>query len=373
VRDNRKMQNPGSILIVKLSAIGDVVHSLPVLEVLKKNFPRARIDWLIEEDAYKIVEGHPAIDNVIVSRRKSWQKAFLGGGKWKSALREIVQFANDLRSWKYDLVIDLHGLFKSGILTGLSRGKRKIGMSGATEGGWLFYNERPIPVDYNQHAIDRYLKVPEYLKCGFNNSWKGDIPIFESDRRKVNQLLDNDEFKESPLVAVNPVAKWKTKLWRTDCFAALADRLRNDLSCRIVFTGSKDDRAIIEDILSMMQTRAINLAGLTTLKELAYLYTRCKTLVTTDTGPMHIAVAMGCRVVALFGPTDPCRTGPYGGGNEVIRADVDCSPCFKKRCGHMTCMKDITVEMVFDAVKKICSRSQAQGSPKIQTVNPNVA
>ncbi|MBW1717559.1 MAG: glycosyltransferase family 9 protein, partial [Deltaproteobacteria bacterium] len=114
----------------------------------------------------------------------------------------------------------------------------------------------------------------------------------------------------------------------------------------------------IEDISKMMKEKPRNLAGQTGLKELAYLYTRCKALVTTDTGPMHIAVAMGCPVVALFGPTAPWRTGPYGPGHSVIRAETDCSPCFKKKCDHMTCMKEITVEDVFEATKNIILKNQ---------------
>jgi len=103
----------------------------------------------------------------------------------------------------------------------------------------------------------------------------------------------------------------------------------------------------------MMKTSALSLAGQTNLKELAYFYSRCKLLITTDTGPMHMAAAMGCPVVALFGPTAPWRTGPYGKGHKVIRADVECSPCFKKRCDHMTCMKEISVERVFEGVKEV--------------------
>ena len=112
------------------------------------------------------------------------------------------------------------------------------------------------------------------------------------------------------------------------------------------------DRRIIEGISNRMKKKPINLAGQTSLKELAYLYAHCHALVTTDTGPMHIAAAMGCHVIALFGPTAPWRTGPYGQGHEVLRMDVACSPCFKKRCDHMTCMKDITVESAFRAVQK---------------------
>jgi 3-deoxy-D-manno-octulosonic-acid transferase/heptosyltransferase-1 len=147
------------------------------------------------------------------------------------------------------------------------------------------------------------------------------------------------------------MARWKTKLWEPERFAVLADRVTDELSCEVVFTGSNKDRNVIEDISKKMKRRPINLAGRTSLKQLACLFTGCAVLVTTDTGPMHIAAAMGCRVVALFGPTAPWRTGPYGQSHKVIRADLECSPCFKKKCNDMSCMKEITVDRVFEAVK----------------------
>ena len=341
-----------NILIVKLSAIGDVVHSLPFLEVLGKGFPDAEIDWLVEEAAFKIIEGHPAIRRVILSRRKLWQKKLSQNAGCLSVFRELTGFVKDLRSNDYDLIIDLQGLLKSGILVGLSKGKRKVGMSGSREGAGFFLNERPVPVNYGQHAIDRYLKVAEYLGCD-SDGWSGHIPVFEPDMRSVDQILNRSGIGEKPLIAINPIAKWPTKLWDTERFAALADRIRNELRCEIAFTGSSADRSVISDIAKMMKTSPLNLAGRTNLKGLAYLYSRCRLLVTTDTGPMHIAAAMGCPVAALFGPTAPGRTGPYGKGHRVVRANAACSPCFKKKCDLMTCMKDITVAHVFEAVKEI--------------------
>ena len=343
---------------MKLSAIGDVVHSLPLLEVLKGNFPTARIDWLVEEEASQVIEGHPAIDRLIVSRRKQWQKRLLNLSGFPSMIREVVRFIGEVRSRDYDLVIDLQGLFKSGVLTGISKGKRKIGMSGSREGAGLFLNERPIPVDYDQHAIERYLGVAKYLECDYIE-WEGHIPVFESDMKNIDMVLGPAAARTRPLVAVNPIARWDTKLWDPKRFAELADRLTSELCSEIVFTGSGQDRAIVEGISGMMEKRPLNLAGRTTLKELAYLYSRCSALVTTDTGPMHIAAAMGCPVVALFGPTAPWRTGPYGEMHEVIRSDIECCPCLKKSCEHMTCMKQITVECGFEAVKKILNRDRA--------------
>ena len=349
---------PSEILIVKLSAIGDVVHTLPFLDVLHQNFPRAKIDWLVEEGAAGIIEGHPAIRRVIISKRKSWQRNLGEDRRLGQVFREVLSFRTDLRQHRYDWVIDLQGLLKSGVLVWFSRGDRKVGMSGAREGAWLFLKEPSVRVNYEQHAIDRYLEVAGHLDCEWDR-WDGRIPVSETDGRSVDQMLSDDGFDGGNLVAINPMARWETKLWEPELFATLADRILQDFSGRIVFTGSKDDRPVIENIASNMKHRPLNFAGRTRLKELASLYDRCRLLITTDTGPMHMAAAMGCPVVALFGPTSPLRTGPYGSKHRVMTSGAACGPCFKKTCHEWSCMRDITVERVHDAVKQVLSREES--------------
>jgi heptosyltransferase-1 len=339
------------ILIIKLSAIGDVVHSLPLLEVLRGRFPLARIDWLVEEDASGIVEGHPSIDGLLIFPRKSWLRRFMRKGEFISVGREAARFSRGLKSTRYDIVIDLQGLLKSGILAFLAQGKRKIALNNGREGSALFVNERVAVPDPEMHALERYLCIARHLGVK-NPRWNGYIPVYESDKTYIDSLLGKLDV-ERPLIAVNPMAKWETKLWEPSRFASLADLLNEKLAAGVIFTGSDTDRGAIGAIQSEMKTEALNLAGRTTLKQLAYLYQRCTVVISTDTGPMHIAAAMGSPiVVALFGPTSPMRTGPYGGGQKVIRAGVECSPCFKKRCDDMRCMRGITVEMVYEAVKE---------------------
>ena len=348
---------PLQILIVKLSAIGDVVHTLAFLDVIHRGFPLAEIDWVVEESAAGIIAGHPAIRRVIISRRKSWRRQLFEERQYERVFREISSFAGALRRIRYDCVIDLQGLLKSGILTGLARGSRKVGMAGAREGSSLFLKEPPVRVNYHQHAIDRYLEVASYLGCEWER-WSNRIPVSPTDRQAVDQLLTDCGSEGEVLVAINPMAKWKTKLWEERLFADLADRIMNELHCRVVFTGSGEDRPVIENILSGMKNIPRNLAGETGLKELAYLYDRCRVLVTTDTGPMHMAAAMGTAVVALFGPTSPLRTGPYGPDHKVVTSGADCSPCLKKSCENWTCMGNITVDSVFQAVKETFEREQ---------------
>ena len=167
----------------------------------------------------------------------------------------------------------------------------------------------------------------------------------------MEELLQRNEIdKKDSFVAVSPVALWDTKLWADEKFAALCDRIAEELKVSVVFTGS--ERGKLENIQSLMKTPSVNLGGKTTLRDLAYLYQRSALLITTDSGPMHLAAAMGTPVIALFGPTDPSRTGPYGKGHVVIRRELSCSPCFLKKCDSMKCMSDITVDEVFHAVKE---------------------
>lgn len=343
-----------NILIIKLSAVGDVVHSLPFLEVLRDRFPSAMIDWVVEEDASGIVESHPEIDRLIIFPRKSWLKRFIKKGEYIGVGKEVTKFLKELKGRRYDIVVDLQGLLKSGILTFLANGKRKIALNGGREGSLIFTNEKVAIPDPDLHALDKYLCIARYLGAT-NPVWNGQIPIYDTDEEHVDYLL-GEIGNNSTLVAVNPMAKWESKLWELHRFASLADTIKEELGAGVVFTGSEGDKAAIEDIRSGMKTRALNLAGKTTLRELAYLYQKCAAVICTDTGPMHVAAAMGSAVVvALFGPTSPLRTGPYGAKHRVIRAGLECSPCFRKRCDDMSCMKKITVEMVFDTVKEVIS------------------
>lgn len=357
------------ILIVKLSAIGDVVHSLPFLEVLRDRFPEAHIDWFAEAPAHQIVEGHPEIRRVLVSPRKALAGRCLRGPDRPSVAREVRGFLSTLRAREYDMVIDLQGLLKSGVLTGLSKGKRKIGMSGSREGARLFFNEPPVRVNDNHHAIDRYLTLARHLGCR-PIKWEGKIPVSDRDRQRVGfKLRRHGIHAKVPLIVINPVAKWETKLWDPERFAVLADKIKAAWPCELIFTGSDADRGMVEGIIGSTTGRVHNFAGETNLKELAVLYEQCRLVISTDTGPMHMAAAMGCPVVALFGPTAPWRTGPYGGGHHVVREPVVCSPCLKKRCHHMTCMKEITPDQVFKSVKVLFERVRSGGAVTGPTEN----
>lgn len=343
-----------NILIVKMSAIGDVIHTLPALNALRDHFPNASITWLVEEAAADLVIGHPSVDNVIVSKRKRWMKS-LFSSSCPSALIKILSFIRTLRETEYDMIIDFQGLLKSGVMVMLARGEKKIGFDKGMEHAecsHLFYNLRLTPVSMEIHALKRGLMMIQSLGVKVDKV-EYRLPVTPGDQGAVHALLKRNGIRaEEKIICINPQATWETKLWDNEKFADLSDRIQERYGARIVFTGGAEDRAVIEDIISMTNKACVNLAGLTTLKMLATLYAKAAVLVTTDTGPMHLGAAAGTRVVAVFGSTAPWRTGPYGSDHVVVRSAGRCSPCFKRECVHRTCMHDISVDQVMSAVDK---------------------
>ena len=311
------------ILIIKPSSLGDVVHALPTVNLIRRKYPQAHISWLVNDTLTSLLQRCPIIDEIIPFERRRF-----------GSLTQLPHFRNFLAMLKgrhFDIAIDLQGLLRSGIISWATRAPRRIGLSDAREGARFFYNE--IVRVPRAHAVDRYLLAAQHLGC---DSTPVEFPLGVS--RSVTS---------EGLIGVNPSARWATKLWGNDKFAELIRRLPSE---RVVLTGSAAER---EQIDKIAQGRR-NLTGQTDLFQLAELYRRCQVVVTNDSGPMHLAAAVGTPVVAIFGPTDPALTGPYGDRHVVLRAGVLCSPCFKDSCAnkvHMECMKLITVEQVLEAAK----------------------
>ena len=360
------------ILIVKLSAIGDVIHTLPALTALRRRYPDARIDWLVEDAAADLVQGHAALNQALVWRRREFVK-LLKAGKLSPAASLFFRTVLALRDTRYDLVIDFQALLKSSLWIFLARGRRKAGFGSGmahSESSHLFLNERIPAVSMEVHALDRGLKLLQAL--GISESQVlYHLPVREEDQRAAEQLLaESGVSVDRPFVAINPVAKWPTKLWPPERFRELAAHLLKK-GFQVVFTGSREDRPLIDETAGTISSLVSRLDGQTTLKVLAAVFSSASVVVSTDTGPMHLAAAVGTPVVALFGPTAPWRTGPYGKGHVVLRAGVRCSPCFSRSCKSpelepMACMNSITVEQVAEAVSRLCAERQSRATQRQQ-------
>ena len=331
------------ILLVKLSAMGDVLHALPTLEALRAVYPQGRITWMVETAYAPLLLGHPALDEVWPVPRLRLGEAGTG-----SDLLTLGRLLRQLRSQPFDLVIDLQGLLKSALWVALAKSPRKVGYNGTREGSYLVLTERLAPYDPEAHAVWRYLNLARHLGAPpalprFRLPWANAL--------SVNSVIGIDAAR--PQVVLHPGARWATKLCPAAFWASLADWLSREKGCEVILTGSAGDRPLVAAIIEQMHGKAVNLAGRTSLKELAAVLGQAAFAVTTDTGPMHLAAALGTRVVALFGPTAPWRTGPFGEGHEIVRLGLNCSPCFQRRCPEPRCLTELPVEAVQTACEKI--------------------
>lgn len=343
------------ILIVKLSAIGDVVHTLPALNALRRHFPKAHIAWLVEQAASELLIGHPALDRVLVSRRKTW----LAGLKTRNRAAYVKQakaFLRELRDTRYDMILDFQAALKGALLIALARGDQKIGFGPGMqhqEHSHLVLNRKIPMVSMEMHALDRGLQMLKTLGV-LRDRIEYRLPITARARDKAARLIESvsPAAGQKP-IAINPVAQWDTKLWSVERFARLADRLIASYQVPVFFTGGPGDKPVVDEIIGAMHHDAVNLAGRTSLIELAALYREMACLVSTDTGPMHIAAAVDTPVVALFGPTAQWRTGPFGRDHRIVFSEQPCRPCFKRTCDTMDCMRAIRVDQVAEQVRLI--------------------
>lgn len=351
-----------NILIVKLSALGDVVHTLPALNALRREYPKAHISWLVEAMARELIEGHPALDRVVVWRRRDFEAA-LKEGRWATAWRIFSETRRQVRQFPYDLVIDFQGLMKSGLWVAQARSRRKVGFGRGmerSEGSHLFLTERVPAVSMDIHALERSLLLLQAIGIQ-----RGPIeyrfPIDQAARDAATDFLQaNDVAPSDRLVVIHPMTRWPTKLWFEDRFAQVANEL-NAAELKVIFSGGPKDAPALDRIAEHLMSPMIRTNGRGGLKILAAIYERANVLVSTDTGPMHIAAAVGTPVVAIFGPTSPQRTGPYGDEHVVLQAGVSCSPCFSKKCvtqdlEPMACMKRISPNAVVAAVQQLLDR-----------------
>ena len=322
---------PRRVLIVKPSAIGDVVHALPILALLKRRWPGAAFSWLVTPACAGILDGHPMLDEVIRFDRKAY-----GQGWHKPAvLRSLTTFSRGLRDRRFDLAIDLQGLFRSGWLTFQTAAPVRVGLADAREMAGLFYTHRVNVGRREQHAVERYLCVAEALGAG-----RGPVEFPFAATPADHAFAAERTPRRYALLF--PGTNWPTKRWPAEKFAALVDPLRRRFGLEAVVGGAPSE----VELAAKVTGAAANLAGKTTLNQLVALIARAELVVSNDSGPMHIAAALGRPLVVPFGPTNPVRTGPYGRMGSVVKLDLPCSPCYSRRCSHQTCLQQLEVEAV---------------------------
>ncbi len=342
------------IIIIKLSAIGDVVHALPAVNIIKDKIPSAEVSWIVDKKASNVLEDHPSIDNLIVLPLSIW-KENIKSNKVET-FNEIINFFQNIRSFKYHYAIDLQGLFKSGLVTFLSGARYRIGYNDAREGSTLFYNKKFSPPPEGTPVVERYIQLIEKSLGIKSNKVEFNLSFSQFEKEKIDVLLIEYGIENNRrIVVINPITSWLSKNWPLNLYSLLCDRLIDEYDCQVLLTGSAANTDEIDLIIEGMKNRAFNLCGRINLRELAELYKRADVFVGGDTGPMHIASAVDCPVVTIMGPTNPVRNGPYGVKSIILQKEIDCINCWKRKCplDHHNCMKQITVNEVFNAITSI--------------------
>lgn len=358
------------ILLVKPSALGDVLHTIPLLPKLRARFPSAQIDWFITPENAELVRHHPALSSTILFDRKKLARF---GRNW-SATTELVRLANQLRQARYELVIDLHGQMRSALITLATGAPVRIGFdrpvsrsrtqsehyelhnlprrgwAGAREGSWIAYSHRiPIPT-LDLHAIDRHFWLTPIL--GLDDA-PANSQIYLSAETEMDAERLLGRYALQKFGALVPGTMWETKHWHPERFAEVGQWLKQS-GFGVVLLGTSRDRTRCQ-VAAKLCPGAIDFSGQTTLGQLAAIIKRAAICVTNDSGSMHLAVALKRPVVSVFGPTNPVHIGPYGRPEAVVRAAVPCSPCnFRhlSECPHdHACMRQVSVAMVIERIE----------------------
>jgi lipopolysaccharide heptosyltransferase II len=321
------------ILILKPSSLGDVIQALPVLRLLKLHWPDAQIFWWIDSALAPLLEGDPDLAGVVRFERRRWGKP----KHWPEMYRSIRW----LRQKDFDLVIDLQCLARSAAFGWLANGKKLVGLDEVREGARAFYDLVVPRKSYHTHAVDWYLSVLSRLDVPVhtNFDWLPVRPAVAADiRRKWPDTPAAPKHRGAVPARLNwillqPGARWPNKRWPVENFTELVRLLAPQFPrARFAILGDKGDSLLGEIISAAAPDRCLNLCGATTLPEMVEWIRRGDLMITNDTGPMHAAAALRKPLVALFGPTEPRRTGPYGQLENVLRVNLACSPCMKPRC-----------------------------------------
>ena len=334
---------PSRIAIIKPSALGDILHSLPVLTALRRRFPAARIAWLVNRSYDVLLRGHPELDATLAFERHPYRDGVFAG------LRTQQAFLANLRREAFDLTIDLQGLFRSGLLSWMTGAKTRIGMSSAREGSRWFYTHLIPDGGFDVHAVDRYWKVIEAL---------GDAPAQKSFRLLVQPeaqawALDKLASLPRPWIAVAAGARWLTKRWPPGHFAELIRRAQARFGGSALLVGTPDERSLAEEAAQLISGPREVFAGSTSLSQLTALLAAADIVLANDTGPLHLAVALGKPVVAPYTCTSVRKTGPYGQFHRAVETQVWCQGREIRTCSRLECMAELTPDRLWPALEEI--------------------
>jgi heptosyltransferase-1 len=338
------------ILILKPSSLGDVVQAIPVLRLLKLRWPASEIFWWIDSTLAPLLEFDPDLTGIVRFERRRWASPAHWPEMWKSI--------RGMRQQHFDLVIDLQSLSRSGAFAWLANGNLLVGLDEVREGARGFYDLIARRASYHTHAVDWYLSVLNVLgvPTHWNFKW---LPEHTGISAGIKRKWHTGD---SRWIIVQPGARWLNKRWPVQNFVAAVRQLaRSHPDFRFAILGSESDRDLGAGIAAAVPNRCLDLTGKISLPEMVEWIRICELMVSNDTGPMHVAAALRKPLVAIFGPTEPRRTGPYGQLENVLQTNLLCVPCMESYCSnvkHLECLHTVTVEQVVERANKLLAKRE---------------
>jgi heptosyltransferase I len=343
------------VLIIKPSSLGDIIHTFPVCRIIKHHLPSATITWIVNDNLESIVKLCADVDDTILFKRSQWNSL--------KNLPDLLSFMRDLRRREFDLVLDLQGLFRSGLCAYLPKAQHTIGFADAREGASMFYDDKIQIPNALTHAIEKNVHL-------VNHALKTDYPCLPANyaqndhsRTAVERLLNDRGIQpDAKLIALGVTSRWTSKTWPPDFFASVASNMAAQYPGAYTFwvLGTEEEKDVGEMVCKSSTAEVHNLMGETTLPMMVDLLKRSSAMISNDSGPMHIAASLETPTLGLFGPTDAALTGPYGDRHAVLQSAVDCAPCFKRECPLelQLCRNDVvTPSAACDALGRILSGS----------------
>jgi heptosyltransferase-1 len=328
---------PRRIVLIKPSALGDIIHSLPVLTALRQRFPRAHLAWVVNRLYEPLLRHHPHLNTVIPFDRG------LGRDGYAAGVLRFTRFLRRLQRENFDVAIDLQGLLRTGLMTFATQARARIGLASAREGATWFYTHRVDDTQDVQHAVDRYWRVVDALGAGTSEK-RFVLPVDDEAGAWAKDLLQS---YPRPWVAVGVGARWITKRWPPEHFAALTQRALDKFGGAAILVGAPDEAALAERAAARIKGQVLNVAGKTTLPQLAALLGEVDLMLANDTGPLHLAVALGRPVVAPYTCTLVARTGPYGQTGQGVQTSIWCRGSYLKKCDRLECMPELTPDRLW--------------------------
>jgi lipopolysaccharide heptosyltransferase II len=331
------------ILIFCPNWIGDVLFSTPVIKALRKENPQGHIACVVVPYCKEMLEDNPYLNEMIIYDQDKEHKSFMGK----------MRFVSMLRQKEFDQAFILRSSLTRTIITALSKIPVRVGFSLNRKG--VLLTHRIVPEEKIRHRSDTYLELCRKMGIKVDDN-KYEFFMKQSDREFIKTLLEKEGIGDDDfLVVLNPGGNWEPKRWSKEEFARLADALADKYRAKVCISGSEKDEELAQDIKKAAVTKPVIVCGKTTLKQMGALMERASIVISGDSGPLHIASAVGSNVIALFGPTSPAITGPRGKGKKIVlQKDVGCKiPCYRSSCNSYKCMNAIEVTDILNAVEEL--------------------